>query len=67
MQSLKFSFLKSIAPLLFFANLAVVFSFWLSVSLRVSNLLISLGTLAGLLAAYFALWQLLLIGRVAWI
>ena len=66
-------FYKAIAPILFVANLMVVFLIWTNesaaglVSNNLGNVFIALGNLAGLLAFYLALWQLLLIGRVSWI
>jgi len=55
--------------LIFLANLTVIVIFWLSQSGRLlfstpSDLLIALGRIAGLLAVYLILWQLVLIGRV---
>lgn len=60
---------KAIYLLFFFANVGIIFYFWL---LRSGDLLsgggpgvfIALGRICGLLAVYLVLWQLVLIGRV---
>lgn len=64
---------KIIAPLLFVGNLVAILTIWSKNSLVLfrsgvlSETLIALGGLAGLLAFYFVLWQMLLISRVGWI
>ncbi len=64
---------KWFAPLLFIVNAGVILYIWLGNSgggIRTGSLsstAIAIGNLAGLFAFYFALWQLLLIGRVPWI
>jgi len=55
--------------LIFLANLVIIFYFWLSQSGGLllsgpSGAFIALGRIAGLLAVYLILWQLVLIGRV---
>ncbi len=54
---------KSVAPILFVANLIVIFWIWYDGTWS----LISFGRLFGLVAFYLVLWQLLLIGRIGWI
>jgi predicted ferric reductase len=61
-----------IAPILFVANLLVILWIWhfgFATELQEGwpGWVILLGRLAGLVAFYLALWQMLLIGRVGWI
>lgn len=56
---------KLFPPLLFLGNLIAILSIWWQGDH--SNGLISVGRLAGLLAFYLILWQLLLIGRMGWL
>jgi predicted ferric reductase len=68
---------KSLSFILFFSNLAVIvgFWFWNNTHQALGNLLtgessglfLALGRLAGFLAMYLVLWQLLLIGRIRWV
>ena len=64
---------KSLVYLLFAANLVVIFLFWwpgngpLFESADSRLIMIALGRLGGLFAAFFVLCQLVLIGRVKWV
>jgi predicted ferric reductase len=64
---------KAVAPILFLANLVAILYIWWNGSgsgllgPTVASTMLALGTLCGLLAFYFALWQMLLIGRVGFI
>lgn len=67
--------LKLLGPALFVANLAIIIlAIWwpgnaasFTAAGPVSATLIAVGRLAGLLAFYLVLWQMLLIGRVGWL
>lgn len=64
---------KSLVYFLFFANLIGIFYIWINgsgsllVSGDMSNILIALGRIGGLLAEYFILVQLVLVGRIRFI
>ncbi len=65
---------KSLLYILFSVNLLIIVSFWWAISGKSllnspspSTVLIVFGRIAGLLAVYFILVQLLVIGRVKWI
>lgn len=70
-QSLFFK--KSLVYLFFLLNLGVIFYFWgtqpanLPFGGSVADSLIAVGRIAGLLAVFFVLTQLVLIGRVVWL
>ena len=65
--------LKLLAPVLFIANLVVILVVWWHGVLpeiqadMVAGPLVAFGRLAGLLAFYLILWQIMFIGRVGWI
>lgn len=65
--------LRFFAPTLFVLNAGIIVAVWFTGSASVNvdgtvgGLLIAMGGLAGLVAFYLVLWQLLLIGRVGWI
>lgn len=65
--------LQMVAPGLFVGNAVIIVAAWIRgngaalSSGTVGEALIALGGLAGLVAYYLVLWQLLLIGRVGWI
>ena len=67
-------FKRSVSPILFAGNLIIILYIWwngsgqgLTNAASLSSPLIALGTLCGLLAFYFALWQLMLIGRIPFV
>src|SRR3989344_5960147 len=65
--------LKYFSFSLFLGNLIVIIAIWFIGArsdlgqLNISGPLIAFGRLAGLLAFYLILWQMLLIGRIGWI
>jgi predicted ferric reductase len=63
---------KKILYSLYFLNLAIILYYWWSGSALLtlhspSNIVLSLGKLAGLLAAFFILMQFVLMGRATWL
>ncbi|MFA6427734.1 MAG: ferredoxin reductase family protein [Candidatus Magasanikbacteria bacterium] len=64
---------KSLLPLFIIFNLLIIFYFWfvgsgdLILSGNTEQILLSLGRLSGLLAVFFVLLQLILIGRLSWV
>ena len=65
--------MKKFIQLVFLTNLAIIFYFWLDnsgyllVSGVTADFFIALGRITGLLAVFFVLLQLVLIGRVQWL